>query len=552
MKDFINDENNSFGEPQKNDENLDKTYEVQKDTSGARDDMNAFVSGEKTEIQNNELNKEDTPVVENSYVYQSESYDGAVDKSSDKSYAGSSDEAPDKGTSDSLIDNKVEYNTDTTPPYYNNMTRTPRPSEEKPQAYNPTQYNIPQMNGNGQISYAPVSPNKAKNKKKKGGGKAAGIAVLCACGLLLSCGAGFFGASLANYYDDGGYEYEHSGSPSSGGPTIYKTGSEVPVSSEGSASSYADIINSISETVVEIYTEYTTYGYFQYVSEGAGSGVIISEDGYIITNNHVICGTNNTTVADSIKVRMKNGDEYEAKVIGTDSGADIAVIKIDKDELPCAVFGDSDNLAVGEEVIAIGNPLGQLGGTATNGIISALAREVVVEKTTMNLLQTNAAINSGNSGGGLFNMKGELVGIVNAKSSGTGIEGLGFAIPSNDALEISKQLMEFGYVKGKPMIGVTVSDVTDASTARRLGVNAYGVYITKLVEGYNDDVLEIKDRILAVNGTEITSGDDVIQIVKSSSIGDVIELTLYRDGKLMTVEVTCYDSGEVSASESGE
>ena len=181
-------------------------------------------------------------------------------------------------------------------------------------------------------------------------------------------------------------------------------------------------------SVVEIRTESVTNSLFlrQFVTEGAGSGVIISEDGYIVTNNHVIQDARSITVA------LHDGTTYQAQLVATDSKMDIGVIKIDASGLTPAILGDSDSLSVGEPVVAVGNPLGQLGGTVTNGIVSALDREIILNNERRNLLQTNAAINPGNSGGGLFNANGELVGIVVAKSSGEDVEGLGFAIPVND------------------------------------------------------------------------------------------------------------------------
>ncbi|MBQ9718501.1 MAG: trypsin-like peptidase domain-containing protein, partial [Clostridia bacterium] len=226
--------------------------------------------------------------------------------------------------------------------------------------------------------------------------------------------------------------------------------------------------------------------------------------------------------------------------IGADADSDIAVLKIEAQGLTFAVAGNSDNLAVGEEVVVVGNPLGELGGTVTNGIVSATEREMEVNGVTMSLIQSNAAVNPGNSGGGMFNMKGELIGIVNAKSSGTGIEGLGFAIPINEALRINEQLLQYGYVRGKTMIGVQFQDISN-----NMFMNYYnlkpGVYVYALTEGYNDTVLEEGDRVIAVNGSEISSSSDIKAIVTESSVGDKLKFQLYREGKLIEVEVTCYE-----------
>ena len=221
-------------------------------------------------------------------------------------------------------------------------------------------------------------------------------------------------------------------------------------STAGEDLTYAEAAAIVKDSVVEINTEYTVRNsWFQYATGGAGSGVILSYDGYIITNAHVILDENMRNPADTITVRLTDGTEYRAAIVNYDTYEDIALLKIDASGLTPAHIGDSDELVVGEEVLVVGNPLGELGGTVTNGIISATEREIEVEDTMMTLLQTNAAVNLGNSGGGMFNLKGELVGIVNAKSSGSGIEGIGFAIPSNQAISIAEKLMDSDYVAEK-------------------------------------------------------------------------------------------------------
>jgi serine protease Do len=287
--------------------------------------------------------------------------------------------------------------------------------------------------------------------------------------------------------------------------------------------------------VVEITTEATVQGggYFQqYVTEGAGSGVIITAEGYIVTNNHVI------EDAERITVRLTDGTQYPATLIGTDSRTDIAVIKIDPKDRALSVAAfieDSKKLVVGTEVLAIGNPLGELGGTVTNGIISALERELKISGSgTMTLLQTNAAVNPGNSGGGLFNLYGELVGVVNAKSAGNNIEGLGFAIPANTVRNIAAQLMEFGYVKGRPTIAVTVLGLDSLSAYYYFRSNQAGVYIVES----NEEALKYGDRILAIGGTAITDAEDVSAIIEKHEIGESIEIMVVRDRKTITVSVT--------------
>ena len=237
----------------------------------------------------------------------------------------------------------------------------------------------------------------------------------------------------------------------------------------GEGMSISQIASVVSPSVVAITTEQmsgsqTWFGGY-YVQSGAGSGVIISEDGYILTCAHVVNG------ATSIQVQLDNGDTYDATIVGQDTTSDVAVIKVEATGLTPAVIGDSNALAVGETVVAVGNPLGTLSNTVTNGIISALNREVTVEDNDMTLLQTSASISPGNSGGGLFNANGELIGIVNAKSSYSEAEGIGFAIPIDSGMEIAQQLIENGSVV-RPALGVQIYEVTDASTAARLGVNA--------------------------------------------------------------------------------
>ncbi len=290
----------------------------------------------------------------------------------------------------------------------------------------------------------------------------------------------------------------------------------------------------VSATVVEIRTETVqTGGYFQqYISSGAGSGVIISDDGYIITNNHVISG------ADTITVRTTDAKEYSAKLVGTDSETDVAVIKIEAEGLTPAIIGDSSRLIVGETVVAIGNPLGELGGTVTNGIISALDREITIDGDTMTLLQTNAAINPGNSGGGLFSLYGELVGIVNAKSSGNDVEGLGFAIPINNVYDVVQQLLEFGYVRGRPYLGIEPIEIRDVQTAYQYRVDSFGVYVKS--SELNKE-LQAGDRITAIDGVEITRIADIKTVLSKHAVGDILKITVSRGGKLVEVSATCYE-----------
>jgi len=235
-----------------------------------------------------------------------------------------------------------------------------------------------------------------------------------------------------------------------------------------------------------------------------------------------------------VTVRLHNGESYEAQIIGADSEKDVALIKIDATGLTPAKIGDSDALVVGEDTVAVGNPLGQLGGTVTNGIVSALDREITIDGQTMNLLQTNAAINPGNSGGGLFNEKGELVGLVVAKSAGSDLEGLGFAIPINDVMEVVEQLKEFGYVTGKPYLGISLVDINTVQRAMQYGVNRAGVYVMEVDRP--ECGLQAGDCITQINGFEVESSDDVSDTIKAYSAGDTVEMTVIRNGETITVD----------------
>ena len=349
-----------------------------------------------------------------------------------------------------------------------NAQNTTAPEAESPLQGAPGPAGMPGMGVGG----APVPPHAAQKKRGWGKRVAAGAAAVVFCGAV-----GFGGGYL-------GYTFAKGGST---GPVIY----QAPAASSGTGSaaggtantadalSVTEIASKVGPSVVEVTTEaVTTNAFFgQYVQSGAGSGVIITEDGYIITNNHVVSG------ASQVTVRTSDGTEYPATVVGADSKTDIAVLKIEATGLTPAVVGDSDSLQVGEFTLAVGNPLGELGGTVTDGIISALDREVTVENQTMNLLQTNAAVSPGNSGGGLFNERGELIGIVNAKSSGQNAEGLGFAIPVNTAIQVAEELINNGYVTGRPAMGVTVLSINDAQTAFQYGVNQAGVYVQSSRQG---------------------------------------------------------------------
>ena len=323
--------------------------------------------------------------------------------------------------------------------------------------------------------------------------------------------------------------------------TIYKAPVANQIASNGNnAVNLADVVELIQDSVVEIQTEYVVHSYYQAVRSGAGSGVIVGEyqlngvkTGYnIITNAHVIQGQSAGVIASKITVILRDGTQYSAECVGFDVEGDIAIIRIveKEKELSCASFSSDNDLRVGNSVIAIGNPLGELGGSVTTGVVSALDREIEIDGNIMNLMQTNAAINPGNSGGGLFDMSGRLVGIVNAKSSGTGIEGLGFAIPAKDACKMYSDIINYGYVKDKPTIGAVFAEYIDGS-----------VRIYSLDKGYNEKVFRTGDKIITVNGVSVSSASEIGAIVRKCEIGSTIEFTVVRDRKSVTVEATIFE-----------
>ena len=380
-------------------------------------------------------------------------------------------------------------------------------------------------------------------KEKKGRGKVVALTLAVA---LASFGAGSLFTSY-NWIQDQVAANEAAQNTSTN-TTNNNTNPISPVSSTSNgALSVAQVANQAADSIVEITTETVANDLFmrQYVTEGAGSGVVITSDGYIATNNHVIQG------ASKITVRLTSGQEYEAKLIGTDSQTDVAVIKVDGVTLKPVTYGNSDNLVVGDTAIAIGNPLGQLGGTVTDGIISALDRQIELEGQTMTLLQTNAAMNPGNSGGGLFNDKGELIGLVVAKSSGSGIEGLGFAIPVNVVKDVVQSIMDVGYVQGRPVLGVSVLDITSQQLAYQYGVNQLGVYIMGFSEGTHAEKsgLKVGDCVVAVEDTQVHSTADLKKILQGYKVGDTVSVIVSRNGKLATVKVQLSESVPVNTQE---
>lgn len=313
----------------------------------------------------------------------------------------------------------------------------------------------------------------------------------------------------------------------------------------GSELSIQEIIAKNENSVVAIETESVSTDSWlgQYVTQGAGSGVIYSEDGYILTNNHVISG------ASSIKVTLHDGTECDASLVAADSQTDVAVIKINKKGLTPVTFSDMSALGVGDLAVAIGNPLGTLSGTATEGIISALEREITIDGKSMSLIQTSASINPGNSGGGLFDQYGNLIGIVVAKSSGSDVEGLGFAIPADNVAKVAKSLIENGYVADRPAAGITIVDLTDSNKAMQYGVSLTGVYIQD-VTGSNAKKagLQKGDLVYYINDVKVTDSAVLLKEIQKHKIGDTVTFTVVRDGDILKYDVKLQAAANTNAS----
>ena len=362
------------------------------------------------------------------------------------------------------------------------------------------------------------------------------LALLIALCVVVSALFGFGGSYLANALNGG-----HSGSSKTA--SVSKNGYKLE-DATGSNMTVQEVTNKTKGSVVEIKTESVSADAWmqQYVTEGAGSGVVMTADGYIMTNNHVIDGASKITVTTS------DDKEYEAKLVGTDSITDIAVLKISAKNLTPATYGNSDQLAVGDMAVAIGNPLGELGGTVSAGIISALDRELAIDGKTMTLLQTDASINPGNSGGGLFNGDGQLIGIVVAKSSGSNVEGLGFAIPINKAADVAQQLMDKGYVSDQPSTGMSYAESSQGNGAAQFFGNSQdsqsqssstAVYIQE-VTGTNAKKAGFQsgDLVYAVDGTRITSFNTLSSIVTSHKVGDKLTYTIVRGNQTKEIKLT--------------
>ena len=318
--------------------------------------------------------------------------------------------------------------------------------------------------------------------------------------------------------------------------------------------SAADIYEqNVNSTVgITISAQITSRYYGTQTYAASGSGFIITEDGYILTNYHVIEDYDTVTVA------AYDGTTYDAEVVGYDESNDIAVLKIDAEGLTPVTFGDSDALRVGEDVYAIGNPLGELTFSLTRGIVSALSRNIKVESgNTMSLIQTDCAINSGNSGGALFNSAGEVIGITNAKYSSSGssseasIDNIGFAIPINSVKRIVNSIIENGYIL-KPFIGVSVSTISD-DVKSVTGIDS-GAWVREITEDgpAAEAGLQVNDIIVKVDDQEITSSSDLVSLIGKSEPGETLKFTVYRQGQEITIDVEIGSKTEAALKETEE
>ena len=397
-------------------------------------------------------------------------------------------------------------------------------------------------------SYRTMDEAEKPVKKNRRGLK---LTALCLCCALLGGVAGVGGSALLDRFGPAGQT------------TIYH-GEHTPV-----AVTVANVPSATKLTPAQVYaanvdscvgiTVSTTTNVFGYTTTAAatGSGFVITQDGYIVTNHHVIEeATRDKSVP--ITVSFQNGESYEAKLVGSEADNDVAVLKIEAQGLKPVVLGDSDKLVVGEAVYAIGNPLGELTYSLTDGLVSALDRVITTgsgnDAVSLNMLQTNCAINSGNSGGPLFNAYGEVIGITTAKMSGASsssatIEGLGFAVPVNDVKDIIKDLMEHGYVTGKPYMGVQISSVTEAD-AKRYGLKV-GAYVEVVEENSSAAKagLKVGDIIIAIDETEINTHSALVATVATYRAGDTVTLKIMRDHKEMELKLTFAEEQPVTEEE---
>lgn len=396
-------------------------------------------------------------------------------------------------------------------------------------------------------------PEKEK-KTKKPGIMVKFVAACLICALLGGVGGG---ALVASRISNGSSSAATTDSPLTKSSSSSSTDKSATTVASGDTLTGSQIYSLGCAQAVGITTEITSTNYFGMKSTSAvsGSGFIVTSDGYIVTNYHVIADA--YTGGYKVSVMLYNGAKYDAEIKGVEESNDIAVLKINATGLSAATLGNSDNLQVGETIYAIGNPLGELSFTMTNGMVSALDRDITTqdsatgETTTNNMFQISAAVNEGNSGGPVYNTKGEVIGIVTAKYSDTGVEGLGFAIPINDVSDIVDQLIKQGYVSGKSSLGITVTTV-DSAVAQYYNM-VQGAYVYAVQSGSCSEKAGIKvgDIITAVNDKAIASSSELSAAKKNYKAGETITLKIYREGKYQDIKVTLDEEKNTSSPASG-
>lgn len=375
------------------------------------------------------------------------------------------------------------------------------------------------------VTDTPVQP------KKHHGGVGRVVALILSCAVI-SAACGFGGAILAQNGSRTGKTTVQQSNRTATTVNVKKVDGQTLMSP---AEVYASTVNS----VVSINCSAVSTNIFGQQTESAssGSGFIYTADGYIVTNQHVVAN------ASSINVTLYNGDTYPATLVGSDSDYDVAVLKIDAKDLPAVTLGSSTDVNVGDTVLAIGNPLGELTFSMSQGIVSCVNRAINVEGTPFNMIQVDASINPGNSGGPLMNLYGEVVGIVSAKYSSyanTTVEGLGFAIPINDVQSIIKDIMENGSVGNKAYMAITAGTMTQQMAAQYKINATEGVFVYSVEDGGAGDKagLKLGDVITKLNDTQITSMEDLSAAKKGFKAGDTVTLTVLRDGKEITTQLT--------------
>lgn len=381
------------------------------------------------------------------------------------------------------------------------------------------------------VNFIIVDNKKPENKKSKGRGRLALFIVIL---LVSNISAGLLGGFFALELRKNSFDYF--GVPSQ----INDTTSKLKVEQADDAAlhegklSTEDIVKMNENSIVDIQAEKINKGswFGSYMESGAGSGVIVSPDGYIITNNHVVEN------ASKIVVRLKNQKTYDAELIGHDAESDLAVIKINEKNLNAVVYGNSKDVKVGQISLIIGNPLGKLGGTVTLGIISAVDRNITIDGHSMSLIQTDASVNPGNSGGGMFNDKGQLIGIVVAKTGGANVEGLGFAIPVDKVKAVAKDLAQYGYVKGRPATGMTYIDLTNVQDAIIYSVPNLGIYIKSVdSEAAKKAGFQKGDMVFFVDKIQIKSFEDLLKALENKKVGETVEYKVIRDDSIVTINL---------------